>query len=105
MKNLKPLYLVATMLILPGLLPGCTLEGKCGAHGCPGDEKITASVRTTFDQHPDLGPPAAIRVQTLNHVVYLDGLVDSGLERDAAASLASQVLGVARVENNIAVQH
>jgi osmotically-inducible protein OsmY len=60
-------------------------------------------VRTIFDQHPDLGPPAVIQVQTLNRIVYLNGLVDNGLERDTAASLAGRVPGVARVENNIAV--
>ena len=96
---------MAVVLLLPGLLPGCAVEGKCRADGCAGDEKITASVRATFDQHPDLGPPAAIQVQMLNHVVYLHGLVNSGLERDTAASLASQVPGVTRVENDITVQH
>jgi len=44
-------------------------------------------------------------VQTLNHVVYLTGLVDYGLEKSTAESLAKQVPGVTRVENNIAVSH
>jgi osmotically-inducible protein OsmY len=102
-RNLKAPSM-AVVLLLPGLLPECAIEGKCGADGCAGDEQVTASVRTTFDQHPDLGPPAAIRVQTLNRVVCLNGLVNSGVEREAAASLASQVAGAARVENNIAAQ-
>jgi BON domain-containing protein len=44
-----------------------------------------------------------IRVQTLNHVVYLDGVVSSGLEIDAAESIARDVPGVARVVNSIVV--
>jgi osmotically-inducible protein OsmY len=105
MRNLTPIYALATVLLLPGLLPGCAIESKYGPDGCHGDAKITANIRTIFDQHPDLGAPAAIQVQTVNHVVYLNGLVDNGLERDLAASLAGKVSGVARVENNIAVTH
>jgi osmotically-inducible protein OsmY len=58
-----------------------------------------------FNQHPDLGPSGAIQVQTQNGVVYLNGAVGKGLESDAATTLASQVPGVARVVNNIAVTH
>jgi osmotically-inducible protein OsmY len=105
MKDLKPLYTLASILFLAMLLPGCAVERKCGLEGCSSDERITASVRAVFDQHPDLGPPAAIQVEARNRVVYLNGTVGEGLERDAATTLASQVPGVARVVNNIAVTH
>lgn len=45
----------------------------------------------------------AIRVQTWNHVVYLDGVVDSGLEIDTAESIARKVPDVTRVVNSIVV--
>jgi hypothetical protein len=87
MRNLNRFRIVTSALLLIGLLDGCAAERKCGLDSCTDDQKITAAV------------------QTQNHIVYLNGLVGEGLERDAAASLARQVPGVARVENNIGVSH
>jgi osmotically-inducible protein OsmY len=42
-------------------------------------------------------------VQTLNHVVYLNGLVDDDLAKRTAVSVTKQVAGVTDVVNNIAV--
>jgi osmotically-inducible protein OsmY len=95
------------MLILSGALCGCALYStyeKCGLHGCPGDAKITAEVVSRFYQSRFL-EPNAIRVQTMDHVVYLDGVVSSGLEIDAAGSIARQVPGVAGVLNSIVVSN
>jgi osmotically-inducible protein OsmY len=39
----------------------------------------------------------------MDHVVYLNGVVRSGLEVGTAESIAGQVPGVARVVNSIAV--
>jgi osmotically-inducible protein OsmY len=75
----------------------------CGIEGCPGDAKITEKVQAALNQHADLGPPDSIRVQTLNHVVYLNGLVDDGLAKRSAVAITKQVAGVATVVNNIAV--
>ena len=79
MRNLNRFRIVTSALLLIGLLDGCAAERKCGFDSCTDDQKITAAVRTIFDQHPDLGPPAAIQVQTQNHIVYLNGLVGEGL--------------------------
>src|SRR6267143_5379173 len=84
MSRLKPLYLLAFVLILTGALPGCATYRKCGVEGCPGDAKITANVQALFAQHPELGPPNQIDVQTLDHVVYLNGQVSAGLQRETA---------------------
>jgi osmotically-inducible protein OsmY len=48
----------------------------CGLEGCPRDAEITARVQAALDKHAELGPPDSIRVQTLNGVVYLNGLVE-----------------------------
>jgi osmotically-inducible protein OsmY len=40
-------------------------------------------------------------VQTLNHVVYLNGVVDTDLERQMAESVAHEAEGVAKVVNSI----
>jgi osmotically-inducible protein OsmY len=105
MRRLQPLYAFAAILILPGLLPGCAVERKCGLDGCPGDAKITQNVQALINQHDDLGPPNIIQVQTLDHVVYLSGEVSEGNMRQAAEAVARTSSGVTRVVNNIAVTH
>jgi osmotically-inducible protein OsmY len=92
---------LAFTLVLAGALPGCAAYRKCGFNGCPGDAEITAEVRALFHQHPILEPPNPIEVQTLDHVVYLNGLVDTDLQRQTAESLAREIKGVAKVVNSI----
>jgi osmotically-inducible protein OsmY len=99
----KPFDLVI-ILGLSVLLEACAVERKCGLEGCPEDAQITASVQTQLSRHPELGSNA-IDVQTLNHVVYLYGLVGTGLMRQTAADVAHQVPGVTRVENNVSVRN
>jgi BON domain len=102
----RPFRAVATLLILSGAPSGCALYNtyeKCG-FGCPGDAQITAEIRSRFNQTLDL-EPNVITVQTLDHVVYLHGLVSSGLEIDTAESIARSVPGVRRVISSIAVSN
>jgi osmotically-inducible protein OsmY len=97
----------AFILILTGALSGCALYNtyeKCGLHGCPGDTKITADVLAQLNQCLFL-EPNAISVQTLDHVVFLNGVVRSDLEIDAAESIARSVPGVARVLNSVVVSN
>jgi|SRR5579863_5443507 len=100
-----PLGALAFVLLPTGALSGCTLYDtyeKCGLHGCPDDAQITAAVRSRFSQQSDL-EPNVVYVQTVDHVVYLHGLVSSGLEIDTAESLARSVPGVKRVVSSIGV--
>src|ERR1700685_3783997 len=90
----------AFALILTSALAGCATYEKCGVDGCSGDAKITANVRAQLNQHPDLGGPNSINVQTLNHGVYLDGLVSTGMDSRTAESVALEVPGVSRVVNS-----
>jgi osmotically-inducible protein OsmY len=93
------------VLSLTGTLSGCaaydTYE-KCGFHGCPGDAQITAEVRARLKQNSSLEIDA-ISVQTLDHVVYLSGVVSSGLEINNAGEIASGVPGVTQVVNTMAI--
>lgn len=102
---LRKLYGFSSAVILAGTLAGCATYNKCGLEGCAGDAKVTSDVQTLFNQHPDLGAPGVVGVQTLDHVVYLSGLVTTGLERDTAGSLAQSAPDVTRVVNSIAVTH
>jgi osmotically-inducible protein OsmY len=102
----RPLNALALALILTGVFSGCaayhTYE-KCGFRGCPGDAKITADVLSQFRQRSDL-EPNAITVQTMDHVVYLYGLVSSSLEIDTAESIARKVPGVTGVVSSVVAQ-
>jgi osmotically-inducible protein OsmY len=82
------------------VLSACATFEKCGFTGCPGDAQITADVKALFAKHPELG--TSIEVQTLDHVVYLYGLVDSPLESEIAKSAALEAPGVTRVVSSIA---
>jgi osmotically-inducible protein OsmY len=89
--------------MLTGALPACAAYRKCGFAGCPGDAKITADVRALIEHYPALNPPNSVRVQTLDHVVYLTGEVNTDLERSMADSVALAVAGVTRVVNSISL--
>jgi osmotically-inducible protein OsmY len=95
----------ASVFILTCAAAGCATYEKCGFEGCPGDAKVTANVQAQLHQHPDLGPPDSITVQTLDHVVYLNGMVGAGLQSQEAESVTLRTPGVTRVENSIAVTH
>jgi osmotically-inducible protein OsmY len=103
MKEFKPLYALACDLVLVGALSGCATDRSEGSKMT--DEKITAAVQARLDGLADLGPPHSIAVQTRDHIVYLNGQVDTGLEKRMAESVATKILGVTSVENNIDVRH
>jgi osmotically-inducible protein OsmY len=101
--QLRKLCGLASAFILAGALAGCATYGKSGIEGRADDAKTTANVKSLFDQHPELGPPGSIDVQTVDHVVYLNGLVASGFDRSTAVSLAQGTPGVTKVVNTLAV--
>jgi hypothetical protein len=68
----------------------CTTDKQCGTEGCSPDGKITADVQARLDKLTDLGPPHSIEVQTRDRIVYLNGTVDTGLEKRMAESVAMQ---------------
>ena len=78
-------------------------NGTCDDGRCSGDAKIRSTIETSLDQHPELGPPNSIRVQTRAGVVYLYGQVGEGLQRDTAESIAQRTPGVTRVVDSIYV--
>ena len=74
---------------------------QCSPENCASDAKITEDVRGVFNQHPEFGPPGALRVQTINGVVYLSGQVNTDLVRRSAEELVKQVPNVKRVVNSL----
>ena len=94
-------------LLLTSALPGCAsypANEKCGDSGCISDAQITSQVQALFAQHSELRGPDQVYVTTKNHVVYLTGMVEIGLERDIAGSIAEGANGVTGVVNDISIE-
>jgi osmotically-inducible protein OsmY len=100
-KPLK-LYGLVPAVILGSALAGCATYGKYASDSAS-DAKVTANVQTAINQHPELAEPDSIQVQTIDHVVYLNGIVSEGLQSREAEAVAQQTPGVARVVNQLAV--
>jgi osmotically-inducible protein OsmY len=102
MYNSKTLSAAALVVIMLAALSGCASFGKCSPENCAADAKITADVNEMLGQHTEFGPPGTIRVQTINGVVYLNGLVNSDMERQSAESFVLQIPNVKDVVNSLA---
>jgi osmotically-inducible protein OsmY len=105
MRNPKRLTSMTAALVCTGGLAACAEFRTCGSDACADDAKITAAVEAAFDRHPELEPPNTIDVQTIDRVVYLNGLVDSSLEIAMADSVARQTPGVTRVVDMLAMNN
>jgi osmotically-inducible protein OsmY len=90
-------------LTVAAALPGCAMFPQSSNPAV--DQKITADVETRLGQNAALEAPNLLDVQTINRVVYLNGLVSTGLQRTEAESVANQVQGVEEVVNSIGVAH
>ena len=90
-------------LIVAGALPGCAVSPQ--SSNSSADQKITADVQASFRQHSELAAPDQIDVKTVNGVVYLNGSVSAGTQREFAESVAKQTPGVTRVIDSINVTH
>ena len=86
-------------------LSGCASLGRCGLEGCPADREITARVRVLLAQHDALQAPNVVSVQTIDHVVYLKGIVGTPYQKRLATSVAGQADGVTRVVNLIGLDN
>jgi osmotically-inducible protein OsmY len=108
MSTVRRAIRLSSTLSLAAALSGCaaiSVYRSCGVGGCPGDATVTRAVNELFTQHPVLEAPNLIDVQTLNHVVYLYGLVDTDLQRQLAESVARGAPGVTRVVNTIGIRN
>jgi osmotically-inducible protein OsmY len=103
MRGVRHLYALAFAAIVTSALPACAAYRKCGVAGCPGDARITADIQALYRHYPATQPPNLVYVQTLDHVVYLSGRVDTDVERLTAEAAALSVDGVTRVVNSIAL--
>lgn len=99
---------LALLVVQPLLLCGCAAYHawrECGDAGCARDAQITAEVRSLLRQHPELGPPNQVYVQTLDRVVYLSGQLATGSQRDTAEALARRAPDERAVVDIIALEY
>jgi osmotically-inducible protein OsmY len=101
MRKPERLSSLALSLLLSAALAGCAVFPKCSPENCDADAEIKRDVEAVFAAHAEFGAPGTIRVQAINKVVYLNGLVNSDLERQTAEALALQVPNVKDVVNSI----
>jgi osmotically-inducible protein OsmY len=97
----KRILAIVAALTVAAALPGCAMFPQSSNPSA--DRAITADVESRFGQHAVLEAPNQLNVQTVNGVVYLNGLVATGLQRWEAESVASQGQGVDKVVNSIGV--
>lgn len=98
------LHVLSSALIVTCCLSGCAAYTACRSGDCADDAQITSGVQKSIDRYGQLGPDQ-VDIQTIAHVVYLYGLVNTDLERDRAEEAALETPGVARVVNSISVNN
>jgi osmotically-inducible protein OsmY len=81
-------------------LSGCAYDAECVTADC----KLAADVLAHLNQDNSLKTDH-LRVSSQDHVVYLDGIVDTQREYFSAEEIARQVPLVERVVNNIGVMN
>jgi len=101
MQLIKTISAAGLLCIFAMSLNGCAIFPKCSPQNCATDKQINAQVTQLFSEHPELGPPAALHIQTIDGVVYLSGPVDTEFEMRHAEALALQVANVKNVVNNL----
>ena len=99
----KKILAFVAALSVAAALPGCAVFPRSSNPAV--DQKLTADVETRFGQYAELEAPNLLTVRTINRVVYLNGLVSTGLQRSDAESAANQVQGVDKVVDSIGVTH
>lgn len=101
MKRLN-LIKLAVILVM-GLSFSCSSSQAPSPAAALDDELITAEVRERLSLEPSLRN-TAISVQTSQGVVVLRGVVEDGIDRSLAESLAGRVEGVVGVRNLLEVK-
>jgi osmotically-inducible protein OsmY len=102
----KNRFVPVITLVLASALSGCATfggaVGKCQAESCSADAKITSDVQANLKQHPQFAANQ-LQVQTVDGVVYLNGIVSAGLARTDAEMVARQTPAVTQVVDNVAI--
>ena len=91
---------MSTSRNLTVLVLAAVMAGNAYAKGAGEDEKIRAEVQKQIDERPSL-KFYGVSVRTVDHVVYLEGLVDTNFDRSQAEAIARAVPGVTKVYDKL----
>jgi len=91
---------MSTSRYLTVLALAVVMAGSVYARGDGEDEKLRAEVQKQIDDRPSL-KFYGISVRTVDHVVYLEGLVDTNFDRSQAEAIARAVPGVKKVYDKL----
>lgn len=92
-------WVAAAALAANVLLAGCAVFEPCTAQ-CLADAKLRQDVQQQINLRPSLRF-FNIDVQTHDQAVYLEGLVDTEVDRSEAQEIAMSVAGVKKVYNGL----
>ena len=95
--------LQALVLAFALALASCSSSPACPASGCQGDALIKQRVEQMIFDNKAI-QPHSITVQAKDGVVYLYGIVDTGLQKNVLEEEAAKIEGVKRVVNSISVR-
>jgi osmotically-inducible protein OsmY len=98
----QQLLALSLIIVLAADVGGCAAS-RCAPEYCASDAKITEDVRAAFKGHPEFGPPALLKVNTINGIVYLYGQVDTSFVSQNMESLVNKVPNVKGVVNQLNV--
>jgi osmotically-inducible protein OsmY len=98
----KSAHAATLAILLTAGLAACTTPSACMPGDCNADASITEAVKAQLKTVAIL-PEDEVTVQTIDHVVYLNGLVDTEREVMDATQLAANVPGVGKVVNKLAL--
>ena len=97
------LTVVALAAALSGTACAGFLGDNCASPQCTEDVTIRSEVVKQINAYSSLRF-FNLDVQAHNHAVYLQGLVDTGLDRDLAEKVALAVPGVSKVYNGLVIE-
>ncbi len=92
---------IAVFAVLP--FAGCAAHHKCEANACADDAAITAKIQAALYANAAIAT-WDIKVQTINHTVYLYGLVDTNVQRAFIEETAHKTQGVEKVVDSISIR-
>ncbi len=99
--NLKPLFTVAMLSVGALTLASCAQTGHQRSAGAMVDDAtVTTKVKSALLAEKDVNS-FDIKVETFNGAVQLSGFVDSQWQIDKAVQVASAVVGVQSVKNDL----
>ena len=99
----RHLLVAAITLLTLVSLSGCAAHHKCDANACADDKAITARIEAALYANKAIAT-WDIQVQTINHTVYLYGLVDTNVQRAFIEETAHKTEGVEKVVNSISIR-